>query len=307
MKKRKKILMWISFLGVSVSTISAPVAFSNLNKNIVENKIQNKNTDFVDYKQTSDFLKNEFNFKSILKNNKFSMKFKNFNNAENLDLENTEIVENLTDEQIQLMNKKQNELLEYFEEKNYTLNQINDYLFERYPEYKEEYLKNLDDLKEENLVKQNEIIINRNRAVLYSSEPNYATENNLNELVNTLKTLKITFTALAAGAAIAAVASFLCGNLILGVSLTTISCVLGASAAGVDIGLAKYDESRSNWKNAILLITDVYKLGRLLYSIAYAWIVTANATITASTYIFPAFLAITGLVSIALTLLEIFK
>ncbi|MDE6894007.1 MAG: hypothetical protein K2J02_01350 [Malacoplasma sp.] len=155
--------------------------------------------------------------------------------------------------------------------------------------------------------KQKEIIINRNRAVSSSNEPNYTTENNLNELVNTLKTVKFTLIALAASAAITAVGYFLCGNLILGVTLTTISCVLGAAAVDVDVALAKYDESRSNWKNSILLITDVYKLGCLLYSIAYAWIVTANATITASTFIFPAFLAITGLLSIALTLLEIFK
>ena len=50
-----KNLVWISFFGISVSTISVSVVFINLNKNIFENKIQNQNVNFAYYKKHYNF------------------------------------------------------------------------------------------------------------------------------------------------------------------------------------------------------------------------------------------------------------
>ena len=131
----------------------------------------------------------------------------------------------LTPEQIQKIIEIQNEYFNLFKSKNYSLEQIHSYMCEKFPKYKEQYEKSLNDLMRKN-------IANKNASLFNSFTSN---EEKIKEQVDTLWVERgvligatATFSALAAG--FWAAAFWTCGATIpWAISCTTITAQIGST------------------------------------------------------------------------------
>ena len=256
-------------------------------------------TSDVDYSKVSEYL------------NSFSQSKTSLQSFVSTNSKNSTSAPTLSDKEFETVKQKQNELLNFFKEKKYSSKQINDYLFKNYPQYKDEYNKSYNQINSSNSTQMQSSLIFQ-KIYLHSSTQD-VNESSLNKTVENLKIAKTTLIALSAAASIAAAGFFLAAFLSFGATTawgagcSAAAAILGAASAGCDIALTKYDEERSKIKNAVLTAIDIFKLGNVMYSVAYAALVSVSSASTAFSCFFPALLGILGLVSTVLGLLDLFK
>lgn len=185
-------------------------------------------------------------------------------------------------------------------------------MFENFPQFKEEYNKTYNNefgTSYSSQIQSSLTLLNSN---LQSSNQT-ASESSLDELVKNLKISKTAFIALSAAASIAATGFFIAAvfsggaTVAWGAGCSAVAAIFGGVAAGCDIALTKYDQERSNIKNAFLSVDDIIKLGRVIYSVLYASLVTAKTEATILSCFFPSALSVIGIISTILSLLDLFK
>ncbi len=135
----------------------------------------------------------------------------------------------------------------------------------------------------------------------------------LNKLVNHLKISKVTFITTSATAAVAAAGFYAAAPLTFGatvpwaVGCTTVSAVSGSVAASISIALVKYDDALSDWQTARGSMGAIVNLGTIFYRVLNPILIGATATITATSWAFPAAFALIPIMGSILTWINLYK
>ncbi|AUB31256.1 hypothetical protein [Spiroplasma floricola] len=290
----KKMLSLLSSITIVSSGSSA---FANAtNQKIKTEKVINSEKNSVNWNNVRKETE------SVFKETKDSFK-KNFeiNNFINLKTsKNQQIDENLKNEMINYAQKEANKILASFQESNYQLDTIIDIIKNNYPDFKQEYDRNLNniisDIKLENqTVHQfNNYQINNFSSQEYSLS---SAQQNNKKLVSDLRVAKAALTTGCAAAAIAA-AGFWAAAWWFGISTpwaigcTVASTALGVASAGVEIALVKYDQSMNKWIKFGTILQATLKLGLSLAITSYVILVKMTAVVSTTTWCFPAAIAI---------------
>lgn len=135
----------------------------------------------------------------------------------------------------------------------------------------------------------------------------------LKKLVNDLKISKVTFTTISATAAVAAAGFYAAAIVSFGATIpwavgcTTISVVSGGVAAGISIALVQYDEELTKWQKTGSSFSAIFNLGHIFYRILNPLLIGATATITATSWAFPAALALIPITASILSWINLYK
>ena len=279
----KKILSILSTLILIGSTTIALT--NNANTHIKETKFEkNEKINWSDVKKSN----NDY-FNNFTKNKQKELKIYSSNDI------NKGII---------LAQKKVNKYIELFQNKNFTLKQIIEYLSNENKDFKEHYNKFL--IKQDNfIVNQSNLI---NEKTIFSSNNDFPT---LDNHVKTLRISKASFVTISATAAVSAAAfwsiSWMIWPIHWAVGCTIVSTIAGSVAAGLNLALVKYDKTLSTINKATISAISILKLGALFPTIAWTTLITAQITLAGTSWAFTPSVVLIPLITIALAWMSIYR
>lgn len=304
----KKVL---SILSTFVLTSSVTLVLtSNVNIHNQQNKNENK-TD-IDWNG----VKNQINtyFKDIKNNNQNKlMLYSTKNNAVNFE------------EAMKKAQEKSSEYITRFESQNLSSNEITNVLLNENSDFKENYQNALQQQSQDftkvnisPLLKNNSTTIDYDYILsIINSINNRMALNELDQHIQNLKIIGISFTTVATAAAIAAVAFFAVAFFTFGATsawgtgCSIIAATLGSAAAILDLVLLKYNKERENLEEkistGIITFNDIFTLGHLSYTILSASLPAIEGTLSATSWAFPAGVALIGVIAGILGWISFYK
>ncbi|MBE4704150.1 hypothetical protein [Spiroplasma platyhelix] len=229
--------------------------------------------------------------------------FKNFKETHKAEVTNFS-ARNI-DEIIAYAQKKANEYIQLFQNQNFDLNQIIEYLSTENSNFKENYHKSLQN--QSNII--NNQISSTTNVTTFSDAQDFA---KLETFVKNLRIEKAIFTTITATSAIAA-AGFWAAAWWFGISIpwaiacTTISTVSGGITTALNGALVEYDKELSKIDKAIIWGSMIYYLGHIFYKFAYITLIAGATTVTATSWAFPAVLALVPVISTISTWISVYK
>lgn len=137
--------------------------------------------------------------------------------------------------------------------------------------------------------------------------------NQLEKLVNDLKISRVTFTTISATSAIAAAGFWAAAPFSFGATVpwatacTVITSVSGGVAAGLNIALIKYDQELSQLSKVGKAFTSVYYLGHIFYRTLKPLLIGVSVSIGATSWAFPAALALLPIAGSILAWIELYR
>lgn len=223
-----------------------------------------------------------------------------FNNFKNNQRTLSEFSVTKSDEIASYAERKANDYIEMFQNKDFNLNQVIQYLSTENSQFKDNYNKILQE--QNNFISQqlNQVnTINILDVKVLDAQQEFAT---LDAHVKKLRIESTIFTTLSVAAAVAA-AGFWAAAWFFGISIpwalaaTAVSIATGILLAGINISLVKYDKELNGINKASLTFGVTYKLGNIIYEILKPILITVEGTLTATTWAVPAVTAAIGVIA----------
>lgn len=215
-----------------------------------------------------------------------------------------------SDEMTLYAKNKANDYIEMFQNKNFNLDQMIEYLSTENLEFRNNYNKIL---QEQNNFINQQLKQAKDTNILdvkvLDAQQDFAT---LDAHVRDLSIAKATITTMAATAAVAA-AAFWAAAWFFGISVpwatdcTAISIFLGGIVAGLNIAIELYDKTLNNLDKMFLSGEAVINLGAMFGRIAWKVLVTATTTATALSWAFPAVMALIPIFSATMEWIKLYK